>query len=155
LTNWVLKQGYDTLYSNKVESFTIVPETLKKFLKQQVRWKKGWFVNSIFATKFIIKKDPFVSFTYFIPLIFITLITPVMAARGLIYNPIIRDITPFYYIAGVFLVSCIMTIYYRYLERKNKYWPYVFVWSAINMLFLSFILFYALITIQNRKWNTR
>jgi hypothetical protein len=29
------------------------------------------------------------------------------------------------------------------------------VWSALNMIVLSFILFYALFTIQNRRWGTR
>jgi len=155
LTNWVLKLNYDTIYSEEVRAFTIVPSTFKKFLKQQIRWKKGWFVNSLFASRFIIKKDPFVAFTYFLPLIFVTLVTPFMATRSLIYNPLVKGLSPMYYIVGVLLVSAAMTTYYRYLERENKYWPYVFVWSAINMFILSFILFYALITIQNRKWGTR
>ncbi|OGI15685.1 hypothetical protein A3K63_04615 [Candidatus Micrarchaeota archaeon RBG_16_49_10] len=155
LTNCILRKDYITIYSEEVEAFTIVPNSLKQFLKQQVRWKKGWFVNSVFATRFILRKDPFVTLTYFFPLILITLITPFMAIRALLYNPLIRGISPIYYILGVFLMSAVMTTYYRHIERKNKYWPYVFVWSAINMVILSFVLFYALFTIQNRKWGTR
>jgi hypothetical protein len=112
-------------------------------------------VNSIFATGFIIKKDPFVSLTYFLPLFFITLVPPFMAVRNLVFNPLIRGLSPLYYILGIFLVSTGMTVYYRYIERENKYWPYVFLWSTINMFVLSFILFYALATIQNRRWGTR
>ena len=78
-----------------------------------------------------------------------------MATRALIYNPIFKGIAPWYYIEGVFLVAFVMTCYYRYASRENKYWPYMFVWSGINMVFLSFILFYSLATIQNRKWGTR
>lgn len=155
LTNWVLKRNYKTIYIDNVQAYTICPNNLKTFLKQQVRWKKGWFVNSIFASRFIYKKQPFVSFTYFFPLIFVTLATPFMATRALIYNPIFRDVSPFFYIAGVFLVACVIVLYYRAVARNNKYWPYVFIWSAINMIILSLILFYALATIQNRKWGTR
>jgi hyaluronan synthase len=155
LTNRVIKAGYLTVYTDKARAFTIVPEDFKTFLKQQVRWKKGWFVNSLFASKFIIKKSPFVAFTYFLPLILVTLLTPFMAARAMIVNPFVREVSPFFYIAGVFLVSTIMVLYYRALDRSNKYWKYVFAWSGINMIFLSFILFYALATIQNRKWGTR
>lgn len=155
LTNRVLRAGFLTIYTDQVKAFTIVPEKLEIFLKQQVRWKKGWFVNSIFASKFIYRKEPFVAFTYFFPLILVTLLTPFMAVRALIINPIVRDVSPFYYILGVLLIATIMTIYYRYLDKKNKYWPYVFVWSGLNMVVLSFILFYALATIQNRKWGTR
>ena len=58
-------------------------------------------------------------------------------------------------VLGIFLVAVVMTCYYRFVARDNKYWPYVFVWSGVNLIFLSFILFYSLATIQNRKWGTR
>ncbi|MFA6552026.1 MAG: glycosyltransferase [Candidatus Paceibacterota bacterium] len=155
LTNRVLKMNYQTIYTDKVQAYTICPNNIRTFLKQQVRWKKGWFVNSLFVSRFIYKRHPFVALTYFFPLIFVTLATPFMATKALIYNPIFAHTSPLFYIIGVFLVACIMVIYYRSVSRENKYWPYVFVWSAINMVVLSFILFYALATIQNRKWGTR
>lgn len=155
LTNWVIKMGYKTVYTDETQAYTICPDNWRVFFKQQVRWKKGWFVNSVFASKFILKKEPFVALTYFFPLIFVTLATPFMASKALIYNPIFLGIAPTFYILGVLLVAVMITIYYRYISRENKYWPYVFVWSAINMIVLSFILFYALATLKNRKWGTR
>jgi hyaluronan synthase len=155
LTNWVIKLGYKTVYTDEAQAYTICPDKWRVFFKQQVRWKKGWFVNSIFASKFILKAEPFVALTYFFPLIFVTLITPFMATKALIINPFIRGIPPTFYIIGVFLVAFMITIYYRYMNRDNKYWPYVFLWSAINMVVLSFILFYALARLKDRKWGTR
>jgi len=55
----------------------------------------------------------------------------------------------------VLLVAALITLFYRYVAPENKYWAYVLVWSIINSLALSMILFYALATIQNRKWGTR
>lgn len=155
LTNWVIKLGHKTMYTDKAQAYTICPDNLKQLLKQQVRWKKGWFVNSVFASKFIWKEHPFVAFTYFFPLILLTLATPIMATKALIYNPLVRGISPVYYVAGVMLVALLVTVYYRFIARQNKYWPYVIAWSALNMVVLSFILFYALFSIQNRKWGTR
>lgn len=155
LTNWVLKLGYRTIYTDKARAFTICPDNFPQLFKQQARWKKGWFVNSIFASKFIWKKQPFVAFTYFFPLILITLVTPFMAIKAMVYQPIVHGSLPLFYIAGVFLVAAVITLYYRYVARENKYWPYVFAWSAMNMVVLSFVLFYAMATIQNRKWGTR
>lgn len=155
LTNWVLKRGYKTIYTDQSKAYTIVPTTFKQFLKQQVRWKKGWFVNSIFVMKFIIFREPFVAFTYFIPLILVTIMTPFMAARALLYTSTKNPGGILFYFSGVFLVASVITLYYRFVAKENKYWPYLFVWAGINTVFLSFLLFYALATIQNRKWGTR
>jgi hyaluronan synthase len=155
LTNWVLRSNFRTIYTDDARAFTVVPTRLRQFLKQQVRWKKGWFVNSLFASKFVMHSNPFIALTYFFPLIFLTLITPIMATRAFILNPLIRHLPPTYYIAGVLLIACIVLLYYRYVDRSNRYWAYIFVWATLNMVILSFILYYALATIQNRKWGTR
>ncbi|MDP3953788.1 MAG: glycosyltransferase [bacterium] len=156
LTNWVLKLGHKTIYTDRGRAVTIVPNNLKQFLKQQVRWKKGWFVNSLFASKFIIKRDPFVAFTYFLPLIAVTIITPFMAVRSLLLIPVINNNFAFvFYFSGVLLMAGLITVYYRMISRQNQYWPYLLVWASINTVLLSFLLFYALATINNRKWGTR
>ena len=155
LTNWVIKLDYKPMYTDQAKACTICPDNFKQLLTQQVRWKKGWLVNSFFASKFIVFKQPFVALTYFFPLIIITILAPFMAVKALIYNPIFKGISPLYYIVGVFLVASLVTVFYRVIERKNKYWPYVFAWSALNMSVLSFVLFYAVFSIQNRKWGTR
>jgi hyaluronan synthase len=155
LTNRVLKAGYKTLYTDRAQAYTICPENLRQLLKQQVRWKKGWFVNSVFATPFVIRRYPFVAFTYFLPLIALTLVTPFVAVRALVYEPIVHGALPIYYVAGVMGMAALITVYYRYVRRGNPYWGYVFLWSAMNMVVLSFVLFYALCTIQNRRWSTR
>ena len=155
LTNRVIKLGYRTIYTDQAQAYTLCPDNLRKFLKQQVRWKKGWFVNSLFASAFLLRTEPFVALTYFFPLIVLTLLTPLMATKALVINPIFFGIWPTFYILGVLLIASLITIYYRYVARENKYWPYVFVWSGINMALLSFILFYALARLKDRKWGTR
>ena len=155
LTNRVLERGSHAIYTDDVQAFTICPTTLSALFKQQVRWKKGWFVNSLRASRFIIKRDMFVAFTYFFPLILVTTLAPIMATRALIYNPIVNHTFPLYYGIGMFLVAFVIVVYYRYVSHENKYWPYLFIWGIFNMVILSFLLFYALATIQNRRWGTR
>ncbi len=156
ITNQVIKNGYRTLYTNEVQAYTIVPNTIRQFLKQQIRWKKGWFVNSIKASQFIVKRDPFVAFTYFFPLIAVTLLTPFMALRAFFYTPIAHGPSAtIYYMIGVLCVTMLIMVVYRFVARENRYWPYLFLWACINMMLLSYLLFYALATIQDRRWNTR
>jgi hyaluronan synthase len=155
LTNRVLRAGFRTMYTRRAQAYTICPEGLRQLLKQQVRWKKGWFVNSIFAAPFVIRRHPFIAFTYFLPLVALTLLTPLMAVRALVWVPVADHSLPLYYLIGVFGTALVIVIYYRTVERQNRYWPYVFLWSALNIVVLSFVLIFALATLQNRAWGTR
>ena len=155
LTNYLIRGNYKTIYTDLALAYTICPDNIRQFLKQQTRWKKSWVTNAFFASKFIVRKKPFIAFTYFFPLILVSLLTPLVAARAMIFNPLTRGVLPFYYLFGAMLLAAIITVFYRFADRKNKYWPYLFAWAALNSIFLSFILFYAMLTIQNRKWGTR
>jgi hyaluronan synthase len=155
LTNRVIERGFRTVYTDEVQAFTICPTNLRTLFKQQVRWKKGWFVNSLRLSRFIVKYQPFVAFTYFFPLLLVTMLAPFMATRALLWNPIVHGTLPLYYCTGMLLVAAVITVYYRYISKENRYWAYLFIWGLLNMLVLSFVLFYALATIQNRRWGTR
>jgi len=155
LTNWLIKTGHKTIYTDLAQAYTICPDNVRQFVKQQTRWKKSWIINAVFLAKFIIRKRPFLAITYFYPLLLVSLLTPFAAARAMIFNPALRGVLPFYYLFGALLLTAIILVFYRFTARDNKHWPYLFAWSALNVVFMSFILFYAAATIQNRKWGTR
>lgn len=155
LTSHLLKAGGKTVYNSKALAYTIVPDNFRKLLKQQLRWKKSWIINSVFTSRFIYKKQPFVAFFYYLPLVVISFLTPIMTFRALIFMPFTRGVMPLYHIAGILLLTSIVVIYYKYLDRKNKYWPYLFLWSLLNLFVLSFIIVWAAIRIQDRGWGTR
>lgn len=155
LTNWLIKTDQKTIYTDLAQAYTVCPERIKQFVKQQTRWKKSWIINAVFLSKFIYRKRPFLAVTYFYPLLLVSLLTPFAAARAMLFNPVFRDVLPLYYITGALLLTAIILVFYRFAARENKYWPYLFLWAGLNVIFMSFILFYAALTIQNRKWGTR
>ncbi|OGI29541.1 MAG: hypothetical protein A2288_01515 [Candidatus Moranbacteria bacterium RIFOXYA12_FULL_44_15] len=155
LTSWLLKRGESIIYNNKAITYTVVPENWKQFMKQQLRWKKSWIINAIITSRFIWKVQPFVSFFYYFPLVLISFLTPFMTFHALIYTPLTKGVLPFFHIAGVILVTALLVIYYRFLDKNNKYWPYLFLWSLLNLFFMSFILIWAAFKIQDRGWGTR
>lgn len=154
LTNWIIKQGYKTTYVAEAKAVTVVPNNLRQFLKQQTRWKKGWLINSIKVCPEIIKKDKFVAFTYFIPLIILTILTPIIVFKALIINPLLLGISPLFYILGVLLVSTMLYMQYNIYSRE-KYGKYMLLWSILNMTILSYILIYAIYDLRNMTWGTR
>lgn len=154
LTNFILISGYKTIYLCNVQAYTIVPNNLKQFIKQQIRWKKCWFVSSIKTCKFIFKKDKFVAMAYFYPLVLITLLTPIVVFKALVIDPLLFGIYPTFYIIGVFLITTLSTIHYIFF-REDENWKYMFLWTIIEMTILPYVMIYALADIKNPKWGTR
>lgn len=155
LTSWVLKQGFKTVYTDRVKAYTIVPENFKQLMKQQLRWKKSWIINGIFTSRFIFTKDPFIGVFYFLPLLVISFITPFIVLSGLVIFPLVNSVWPIYYLIGIFLVTTLFLLYYRYTSPNNKYWAYLYLWQILSIFVLSFVMFYAAIKIKDRGWGTR
>ena len=156
LTSYVIKAGYKTIYTDLAKAVTIVPTTFRQLIKQQTRWKKSWIINALFTGKFIWRTDPFIAFFYYYPLIIISILTPIMAARALFYTPVfVNSSSLMFYLFGGFVVTSLLVVFCKFVFREFKHWPYLFLWSAFNIFILSFILFYAGATIQNRSWGTR
>lgn len=155
LTSWLLKDGHSTVYTDRVFAKTIVPDSVRTLFKQQLRWKKSWIVNAFLTGKFIWKTQPFVSAFYYFPLIFVSFMTPIMAFRAMVYAPLMYHVLPWHQVAGILLITAILAAYYRYLDRQNRYWPYLFLWSTLNLVALAFVMFWAVVKIQDRGWGTR
>src|SRR6266571_4290683 len=66
LTNVVARRGEDVVYASNAVAYTIVPNTLRKFFRQQVRWKRGWFRGNLQALTFMWKKHPLGSLLYYL-----------------------------------------------------------------------------------------
>ncbi len=155
LTGYILRGGFKTIYSDEVVAYTIVPETKKQFYKQQLRWKKSWIINGIFTFKYIFKRDPFIATFYFVPLMLISILAPIFAFWGLIALPIINNEFPWLYLLGIFLLTSLFLLYYRFTNPYDKYWKYFYLWQALNSIFLSYIIVIALFKINDRGWGTR
>jgi hyaluronan synthase len=155
LTSWLIKRGEKTVYTRQALAYTVVPSTWRQLFKQQLRWKKSWIINAFFTSRFIWKQRPFMAFFYYFPLILISLLAPIMTFRALIYTPITHGILPLYHIIGIILITALIVIYYRFIDEKNKFWPYLFLWSLLNLFIFSFMLVWAGVRIQDRGWGTR
>jgi len=82
------------------------------------------------------------------------LLTPFIAFKALVINPIFLNISPYFYILGIMLVTCLLYIHYTVYDG-GKYGKYMFLWSILNMTILSYILIYALYDLKNLSWGTR
>ncbi len=153
LTNALLERGLQTLYAPDVISYTIVPETFKQFMKQQLRWKKSWFRESLLASRFMWRRNILTSIIFYLGFI-LPLLAPFFVIRAIVWLPLTAHRYPFQYFFGLILMSTLYGVYY-YIYTKDKYWTYSILFSAFYTLLLMWQLPWAIITIRDTQWGTR
>jgi len=153
LTNFLLKKNYKLKYARNAKAWTIVPNTTKKFLKQQLRWKKSWIRESLIASFFMWKKHPIMAISYYASVI-LPIISPIVVLRALVWYPYVTHKAPLFYIFGLFLMSFLYGVYY-YIKNRNSLWVYGVIFSWFYTLVLIWQLPYAMLTLRDPKWGTR
>ena len=152
MTNFVLKE-HRTSYQDTAICHTIVPNRQSVFLKQQMRWKRSWLRESIIASKFMWKKEPFAAATFYMGVI-IPILAPIIVVYNLIYVPITYKVFPKTFLIGIFLMSLLMSIA-QLLLRKSSTWIFGLVFTFYYEAVLLWQMPIAWLTFWKSTWGTR
>lgn len=153
LTNFLLRKGYKALYSENAKAYTFAPDTLRQFMKQQLRWKKSWVRESFIASKFMWKKHPVMSISFYLGVI-LPLLAPIIVLRALIWYPISTGHFPWFYILGLLLMALIYGLYYHVYIKDNR-WLYGTLFAVFYTLILLWQLPWAILNLRDSRWGTR
>ena len=125
------------------------------YLKQQLRWKKSWIREGVFAGLFMWKKrHPLASLAFYINFSF-PIIGPILAGSVLYhsistYNPILF----FVFILGFMLLGTVFALFVRVYHGLEN-WMYM---PIVSFLFVTIFIWqmpYALLTLRKTHWGTR
>jgi hyaluronan synthase len=152
LTNYMLRR-YRVLYDSRAIVDTEVPETWMKFFKQQLRWKKSWFRESLIAGTFMWYKHPIMAVSFYMGVL-LPLASPLIVFSNSIYKGIYLGVFPVYYIMGFGLISMLYSLYYA-VRRPNTKWPYGLMFCLVYMAVLAWQTYYAIFTSHKNHWGTR
>lgn len=154
LTNLILREGYQTKYTPTAMSYTESPDTLKKYLKQQKRWKQSFWRENIYALKNIKNNKLKIEILMNIFIIFFAL--------G------VRLATIYFFVQSVILLNLFYAPYLLFTTIlftgvKNSYlfiqdWKkaiYLFPFALFYDFVLYWLNFYAIFTLRTKEWGTR
>jgi hyaluronan synthase len=153
LTNSLLRRGYKVVYEAKARVTTLVPEDHGTFLRQQLRWKRSWFRESLIASTFMWRQQPLMALSFYLGF-FLPLIGPAIVLRALIYVPLVQRTSPLMYIIGITLMSALMSSTYL-LYKRSRLWFYGTVFCFYYMFVLVWQTPWAVLTSWRNEWATR
>ena len=152
LTNFMIRH-HAAAYSSEAKAYTVVPDSMGKYMRQQQRWKKSWIRETFIASSFIWRKHPLAA-AFFYGYVFLAFAGPVVFIHALIWNPIVYRIVPWVYLSGLFLMLMLHGIYYRLHVRAKKWISAVAAFWFFSVI-LMWQLPWALVTIADTRWGTR
>ena len=153
LTNHLLKKNYLTLYSPNAIAHTVVPDTFRAFLRQQLRWKKTWIRESMVAAGFMWRRHPVMSLSFYLGVV-LPLLAPIMVSRALFWHPVVTGHPPLLYLGGLGLMALVFGLYYR-ANVKDRNWLYGVLFAAVFPALLVWQLPWAILNLRDARWGTR
>ncbi len=154
LTNYVL-QSWKIVYCEKARASTKVPEKFGIYLRQQLRWKKSWIREGLFAATFMWKKThPLASFAFYVNFTF-PILGPILA--GLVLWKSISTNNPLLFavfMLGFVLLGAVFALFVR-TYYKSENWMYMPIFSLLFITVFIWQMPYALLTLKKTAWGTR
>ena len=153
LTNLVLKRGYDVVYVAEAVSWTETPATVRGFLRQQRRWKRGYVRESIYTLTYAWRCKRLL----FLQILLWDLTAPFLSF-GLRVALAVTIVTRPSLVLTTILPSWIMLLLVRYILvpiRAREKVVGLFVYMLFYECCLYWLNLWALFTVKNRSWVTR
>lgn len=163
MTNYCLIEGH-VVFQETAVGYTAVPEKLPHFLRQQVRWNKSFFRESLWAFRHQKKFRP--AFWLTTMELMLWLVFGSAMFYSLVVMPILHP-TQFLNHIGDYIVFMILMGYLRnvrYLDFPRRGMGFVKrfgmftlapLYGVIQLTLLTPLRFYALLTLSKGSWGTR
>ncbi len=157
LTNYVLKQGYKTVYCRDSVVNTLAPETVPRLFRMLVRWNRSFVRESIILFEYLFDRKVIRTRKM---LFFDSIITCLMPFFMLVivvttYLRVIQE--PAYVVKVVASITMMAFIYMLFYVRAEKDWQFIYgiVYAFFYVSILIWILPFAALTLKRTHWGTR
>lgn len=153
LTNLVLNEGYDTLFDSEARCHTLVPDNIRQFLKQQLRWNKSFYRELIWTMPYIGTKPLWTQFDFACQVAMPVMLT-VTASTALIIGIASSPLYLLHYAAVVAIAASIRATYGAIRMRDPGFYLFL-VYGFVSAVVLLTVRLRALMTLTETLWGTR
>jgi hyaluronan synthase len=153
LTNLVLRNGFDVVYTAEAVSWTETPSTILGFLRQQRRWKRGYIRESIYTLTYAWRTKRLL----FLQILFWDLTAPFLSF-GLRVGLCVTAVREPRLVLTTIVPSWIVLMLVRYILvplRAREKLLGLFLYMVFYELCLYWLNLWALFTVRNKSWVTR
>jgi hyaluronan synthase len=151
LTNYVLRD-HRIVYQSKARCHTLVPSTTRRFLVQQLRWKKSWLRESLHVARFFWRKHPVAAALTYMGVLF-PWVAPFVIVHSLFWRSFDSG-SPLFYLMGAYVMALLYSLFYA-ISRRSPLWWHGLTFVGMYISFLVWQTYYALFTLRNTSWGTR
>lgn len=153
LTNLVLEEGYRVVFDNKAIAYTHVPEKLRIYIKQQIRWNKSFYREMLWTLKSYRKHHAYMIYDlimqFTLPFLLLVALGG-MVWQSVHYGPHVI----LTYMATIVIIAVLRAMYGIFRTRDLGFLLFV-LYGFIHLFLLMPTRLYALCTINQTKWGTR
>lgn len=153
LTNLVLR-NHRVVYQSNARATTEVPASTRRFLKQQLRWKKSWLRESSYVARYFWRKNPVAA-----TLTYASIVFPFLAPFVVLHSVVGRiaggsSSGLWFYLIGTYTMAVLYSLYYAF-RRRSGMWHHGMTFVAIYMAVLVFQTYWGIVTMRDNSWGTR
>jgi hyaluronan synthase len=149
---------WSTTYCESAISMSEVPTTFRKFIRQQIRWKKSWVRVFWFTAPYFYKNRNPVSVAYYYLQMGISFIAPLIALRNLVIIPLSGGgwDSAILYVGGLMALSLLFGVDYVMCNPgSGQRWMYRLGITLLSVNVLHWLLYYAIFNLKKGGWGTR
>jgi hyaluronan synthase len=153
LTNLILEEGYKVVFDNRAIAYTHAPDSIRVYLKQQLRWNKSFYREMLWTLRSRRKHHWYM--IYDLVMQFVLPFLLVIALLGTLYQSLYLGPGVFvHYFATLVVIALLRAIYGLYRTHDPGFLLFV-LYGFIHVLLLMPTRFYALCTMRHTGWGTR
>jgi hyaluronan synthase len=153
LTNLVLAAGSDTLFVPAAKAITNAPESLRGYLKQQLRWNKSFYRELLWTLPFLARRSGYMVFDVVVQTLLPLLLTLAIAS-SLAFAILFDPTRILHYAAAITVMALIRCSYAIYRTRRPSFVLFV-LYGFLHAALLIPLRIRALTTLTDNRWGTR